>query len=145
MQAIQTQDLPLMHFNHRDDASGRCDAAWPIYRDTGAAATAVVYFALEPGAHLGTHTDSAEEVWVVLEGEVEAVVGDERRRLRAGGIGVAPALVPHDVINAGQGVAKVAGVLAGNTIVSVFDEGFEQTDGSRVVGTPMPAEAATPA
>jgi uncharacterized cupin superfamily protein len=40
---------------------------------------------------VGTHTDSAEEVLVVLDGEVEIVVGDERHRASAGAIAVVPA------------------------------------------------------
>ncbi len=138
MQAVQTSELELMHFSHVGDESGAADAAWPIYRDTGAANTAVVYFELAPGTHLGTHTDSSEEVLVILGGEVEIVVGDERARVGAGGIAVAPAFVPHDLISVGVEPARVAGVFSSNTIVSVFDDPFEQT-GGRVVGSP-PAE-----
>jgi quercetin dioxygenase-like cupin family protein len=137
MQSIQTDELPLMHFSHEGDETGAADAAWPVYRDTGAANTAVVYFELERGKHLGTHNDSAEEVLIVLGGEVEVVVGDERSRLRAGGIAVAPAMVPHDLVNVGDGPARIAGVFSANTIVAEFDDPFEQT-GGRVVGTPPP-------
>lgn len=133
----QTQDLELTHYYSADDGSRHIDADWPIHRGTGAAATAVVYFELAPGKRLGTHTDSAEEVLVVLEGEVDAVVGQERRRVRAGGMALVPAIVPHDVICAGDGPAKVAGIFPSNTVVSVFEGGFAPAN-SRVVGTPMP-------
>lgn len=141
MQAIQTRELELMGFRHIADDRGRCDAAWPVYHGTGAAATAVVYFEIEPGDHLGTHTDSAEEVLVVLEGEIEATVGDERARASAGSLVVVPALVPHDVTAVGDRRARVAGIFGASTITSVFDDGFVETEGGRVVGTP-PAEAA---
>lgn len=94
------------------------------------------------GVHhsLGTHTDSAEEVLVVLAGEVDVVVGDQRRRVAAGGIAVVPAEVAHDVVGAGEDTARVAGVFSANTIVSVFDDEWVPY-GTRVLGTPPPAEA----
>jgi quercetin dioxygenase-like cupin family protein len=141
MHALQTQDIPLMSFSHVGDETGAADASWPVHRGTGAANTAVVYFELEPGKHLGTHVDSAEEVLIVLAGEVEVVVGDDRAKVGAGGIAVAPAFEPHDLINVGDGRARVAGVFSSNTIVAIFDAAFEQT-GGRVVGSPPPAEIA---
>jgi quercetin dioxygenase-like cupin family protein len=137
MVAVQTDELELMHFSHVGDESGAADATWPVYRDAGATSTAVVYFELEFGKHLGTHVDSAEEVLVVLGGAVEVVIGEERVRLHAGGVAVVPAFVPHDLINVGSERARIAGVFPANTIVSTFDEPFEQT-GGRVVGSPPP-------
>jgi quercetin dioxygenase-like cupin family protein len=144
MQAIQTQELELGSFSLRADQDNVVRAAWPAYRDTGSANTAVVYFELDPGMELPTHTDSAEEVLIVLEGEVEATVDGERGRLGAGGIAVVPAMVPHGARNVGDGIARVAGVFSSNTIVAVFDDEF-QGIGTRVVGTPPPVELAQPA
>ena len=140
MYSIQTQDLELTHYHSDNDDTRRIDADWPVYRDKGATSTAVVYFELAPGKRLGTHRDSAEEVLVVIDGEIDAVVGEERRRLRAGGMALVPALIPHDVICAGDRPAKVAGIFPSNTIVSVFEDAFAP-EGNRVVGTPMPEEA----
>ena len=140
MQAVQTQQLDLFEFTGSDDPTRRAKATWPVYRDTGAANTAVVYFELEPGARLGTHTDSSEEILVILDGAVEATVGDERDTLEAGGIAVVPAMVPHDVRSIGEETARVAGVFSANTIVSIFDGEWEPI-GSRVVTTPPPVEA----
>jgi quercetin dioxygenase-like cupin family protein len=144
MQAIQTQELELASFSQRSDQDNIVRAAWPVYRDTGAANTAAVYFELDPGMALPTHTDSAEEVLIVLEGEVEATIDGERGRLGAGGIAVVPAMIPHGARNVGDGVARVAGVFSSNTIVAVFDDEFEGI-GTRVVGTPPPAEPLQPA
>ena len=144
MQAIQTQELELMRFTQVHDGDNAVDATWPIYRDTGAAGTASVYFVLAPGMHLPRHQDSAEEVLIVLEGEVEVSVGDETARLCAGGLALVPAMVRHGAVNVGETTARVAGVFPSNTIVSIFEDDFEQT-GGRVVGSPPPAAALTPA
>lgn len=140
MHAAQTQDLELMAFSHLGDERPPIRATWPVHRGTGAASTAAVYVELEPGQQLGRHTDSAEELLVILEGEVEVVVGDERGRLRAGGLAIVPALEVHDVIAVGDRPALVVGAFGANTIVSEFQDGFEPT-GVRVVGTPPPVEA----
>jgi quercetin dioxygenase-like cupin family protein len=76
----------------------------------------------------------------VLAGEVDVIVGDERRRVTAGGIAVVPAEIPHDVVGAGDETARVTGVFSANTIVSVFDDEW-MPYGTRVLGTPPPAEA----
>jgi len=138
MHVTHTQDAELLAAHHREDDANVVRATWPVHRGTGARNTAAVYFELAPGAHLGTHTDSAEEVLVVLEGEVEITVGHESTRARAGAIAVVPAEVPHDVAAVG-GAARVLGVFSSNTIVSVFDDTWVPY-GTRVLGTPPPSE-----
>jgi quercetin dioxygenase-like cupin family protein len=140
MHTIQTQQLELLPGTHRDDETNVVRAAWPVHRGTGSRSTAAVYFELDRGMRLGRHTDSAEEVLVVLAGEVEVLVGDERRNIGAGGMAIVPAEVPHDVIGTGDGTARVTGVFSSNTIVSVFDDEWVPY-GTRVLGTPPPAEA----
>ena len=54
---------------------------------------------------------------------------------------VVPAMVPHDVLCAGDQPVKVVGWFASATVVSVFDEPFAPI-GRRVLGTPLPEEPA---
>jgi quercetin dioxygenase-like cupin family protein len=138
MHTVQTQQLDLLPARHREDDANVVRAAWPLHRGTGSRSTAAVYFELDRGMRLGRHTDSAEEVLVVLTGEVDVIVGDERRRLQAGGMAVVPAEAPHDVIGAGDDTARVTGVFPSSTIVSVFDDTWLPY-GTRVLGTPPPA------
>jgi quercetin dioxygenase-like cupin family protein len=141
MHIVHTAELELMPAHHRGDDGNIVRATWPVHRGTGARSSAAVLFELGPGVRLGRHTDSAEEVLVVLEGDVEIEVGEERRRASAGAIAVVPAEVPHDVIGAGDTPARVTGVFSANTIVSVFDDEWVPY-GTRVLGTPPPAELA---
>ena len=53
---------------------------FPIHSATGSASTATVLFELDPGAELGVHTDSAEELLIILQGTAEARIGDESGR-----------------------------------------------------------------
>ena len=80
-------DLDSLDFFERTselDPTIRVRVAFPHSSAVGTASTATVYFELEPGAHLGRHTDSAEEILYVVAGEAEAQVGDDRARLSAG-------------------------------------------------------------
>ena len=82
----------------------------------------MIYFEHEPGEHHGRHTDRAEEVVLVLEREAEVAAADERMRLRAGGVGLVPATVPHDISNVGEGRLRVVGFFSSAAVVSQFDE-----------------------
>jgi quercetin dioxygenase-like cupin family protein len=94
----------------------------PIHTGTGSVSSAVIYFEHEPGQHHGRHTDSAEEVVLVLDGEAEVVAGEERMRLEAGELALVPALVPHDISNVGSGRLRVVGFFSSAAVVSHFDE-----------------------
>ncbi|HZO48825.1 MAG TPA: cupin domain-containing protein [Gaiellaceae bacterium] len=141
MIAVQLADRELVQISSETDESRRIRVDFPISSVAGAASTAVVYFELEPGEHTGMHTDSAEEIILILSGTVEATVGDERGELTAGGLGLVPALVPHDVRNVGDETVRVVGFFSSGIVVSVFDDPLMPA-GRRVVGTPLPEESA---
>lgn len=91
---------------------------------------------------VGSHTDSAEELIYVVEGEGDATVGADRGRLSAGDAAVVPANTPHDIRNVGEGPLRVLGFFAGSAVVHVFAEapaaGAPQVF---VTGGPMPIAA----
>jgi quercetin dioxygenase-like cupin family protein len=128
-------ELELMEVSYEDDPTMRANVNFPFYVGTGTRNTAVVYFELEPGCRLGSHTDSAEEILLILEGEAEATVGDEQGRVSAGDMAVVPAMVPHALRNVGVETVRVAGFFSSNVVVSTFNRPL-MPFGERVVGTP---------
>ena len=50
--------------------------SFPVHSATGSASTATVLFELDPGAELYVHSDSAEELIIIVQGTAEARVGD---------------------------------------------------------------------
>ena len=140
MLAVQLAERELAHITSEADETRRIRVDFPISSVDGAASTSVVYFELEPGEHTGMHTDSAEELVLILSGRVEATVGGERGEISAGGIGLVPALVPHDVRNVGDETVRVVGFFSSGIVVSVFEDPLMPL-GRRVVGTPQPEEA----
>jgi quercetin dioxygenase-like cupin family protein len=128
-------ELELLDAWYEDDPTMRVRFDFPFYVGSGTKNTAVVYFELEPGHSLGTHTDSAEEILLILEGEAEATVGDEQGRVSTGEMAVVPAMVPHALRNVGDETVRVVGFFSSNVVVSTFDRPMMPL-GQRVVGTP---------
>jgi quercetin dioxygenase-like cupin family protein len=140
MLAVQLAERDLVSASSETDDTRRLRFDFPISSIDGAASTSVVYFELERGEHTGMHTDSAEEIILVLSGRVEAIVGDERGELDEGGLGLVPALVPHDVRNIGEETVRVVGFFSSGIVASVFDDPMMPAR-KRVVGTPLPDES----
>lgn len=139
MQAVDLNAVETMDLESALDPARRLKVAFPISSATGTAASATVYFELEPGAHVGVHTDSAEEFLIVLEGTAEGLVGEEVARAEAGHVVVVPAMVRHDMTNVGDGILRVLGTFASSTVVSTFEEAIAP-GGPQVfvIGAPMP-------
>jgi quercetin dioxygenase-like cupin family protein len=140
MLTASTPKLDLAEAYIDSDPRGRVHPAFPINRFTGAEHTAVVYFEVEPGEYLPTHTDSAEEILYIVSGEGEAWAGDERGRVRAGDLAVIPEMVPHGIANVGDETLRVVGFFCESEIVSTFEEALQPMGRtSLTMGEPVPA------
>ena len=115
---------------------------FPIHSATGSASTATVLFELDPGAELGVHTDSAEELLVIVQGTGEARVGDEVGVVTTHDVALVPPMAPHGLRNIGDDVLRVFGTFSASTVVSTFEQPF-QPGGPEVVviGSPVPMAA----
>ena len=134
LQHVDIDSIDLMDMVSELDPTRRLRVGFPHHSAAGNASIATVYFELEPGAHVGLHRDSAEELLLILEGDGKATVGDETALAGPGGILTVPAMAPHDVWNVGSGPLRVLGVFSASTVVSTFDDGPEVF----VIGAPMP-------
>jgi len=141
MQAVQIDELELFEGWSQSDAGMRVRAGFPISSGTGTKSTTVVYFQLEPGEHLGSHTDSAEEVLLIVSGSGEATIGEEEAAVKMGTLAVVPALVPHSVKNTGEETLRVMGFFSSSTVLSIFAEPMEPF-ATRYFSTPMIEEEA---
>ncbi len=74
---------------------------------------------LEPGGSVPTHTDSAEEVVLVLEGTIEGWIEDERGTLEQGALVLILAMKPHDLWTIGTGTRAI-GFFTSETVVSTL-------------------------
>jgi quercetin dioxygenase-like cupin family protein len=139
-------NLDDLHLNEVPDGSIRVE--FPLQSVHGSASFAAVLFEIDPGNALATHTDSAEEVLLVLAGEGEAHVGGETAGIRAGDVAVVPALAPHGVRNTGETTLRVIGFFSSSTVMSTFEHGIGP-EGEQVVawgaGRPLFAALEEPA
>lgn len=122
MYTVRLSDLEMPEAGYENDPTVRAKANFPFSAATGTKSTAVVYFEVEPGHRLGTHTDSAEELLLIVEGEAEATVGDEQGRVSAGEMALVPAMVPHSVRNVGDETLRVVGFFSSSTNMATFDQ-----------------------
>jgi quercetin dioxygenase-like cupin family protein len=141
MLTVSTPELDLLPvWMSEDDEHARLRVTFPINRFAGSADSAVVYFEIQPGDYLPTHTDSAEEVLYIVAGEGEAHAGDERGRVHTGDLAVIPAMVPHGIANTGDEPLKVVGFFCESEIVSTFAEPLQPIGlASLKQGEPVPA------
>jgi len=66
------------------------------------------YYEIDAGASLHVHSHPNEEVWHIIEGEVDLTLGEETRCVRAGHAVVVPAGTAHAVaVNKGCRVIVV--------------------------------------
>jgi len=135
MVKVNLQSLELTEFIGKNNPEQHCRATFPLLGSNGTNQTATVYFELEAGDHLGRHTDSAEELLLVLEGKVEAEIGDEKATLSKGELALVPKMVPHNLVNTGESKATVLGIFGGaNHIVATFENTWLPVD-SNIVDT----------
>jgi quercetin dioxygenase-like cupin family protein len=122
MHTVDLNTLELMEGHFDGDPAVRFRANFALFGGNGAENSSVVSIVLQPGEALGEHTDSPEEILLVIEGEVEMAVGEERARAGRGALAVVPPMVPHGFRNVGDGPAWVVGFFPSPGVVATFVE-----------------------
>lgn len=121
-------DKMTNHGVENEDPNRKVSGNFALYSAAGTKSGAVVYFELEPGKELGAHTDSAEEIVYVIDGTIEATLGnnndEQKDRLSRGELGVVPVMERHNFRNVGTNTAKVLGFFSSPNVVSTFEKVF---------------------
>ncbi len=145
MYVVRLNELPVMTFGYENDPTTWMKGTFLFSVATGTKSTAVVYVVIEPGHMLATHTDSAEEILLFLDGKAEVTVGDEKGEVAAGDMALVPAMVPHAIRNLGDETVRAVGFFPSNTVMSTFAESLVPIGqppasplGERTVLTPLP-------
>jgi quercetin dioxygenase-like cupin family protein len=135
--AFQLDELELVEGWAEDDSSVRARFGFPVTAASGAASTSLVYFEIDPGNKLSPHTHTAEEILMVLDGTANAIVGVTSRTLRKGGVAVIPAMVLHNVENAGSSILRAVGFFSAAGMVNSYEHVIMPMQ-TRVLVTPLP-------
>jgi quercetin dioxygenase-like cupin family protein len=142
MLRIDTTAMALMEGQFSNDPSVHFRANFALHGGNGSERAAVVIIELQPGEALGEHTDSPEEILLVLDGEVEFRVGNETSPAGRGTLAVVPPMAPHSIRNTGATTARVAGFFPSPMVVATFVEPIQPL-GERVLVLGQPAAVAT--
>jgi quercetin dioxygenase-like cupin family protein len=120
-QAPVLGELELAPWSVGDDPTTEGRLALPISAASGSPNT-LVYLEIDPGKRIAPHTHTADEVFVVLEGEGIVTAGVEQWEASAGAIAVAPAFARHSWENTGPETLRLVGFFGANVLAHEFDE-----------------------
>lgn len=140
MIAMKLNELELGEFWLEEVPTARGRGGFPLVGVPGTESTGMVYFEIEPGNELALHTDSPDEVIVVLSGTARATVGDEVGELAAGSVAFIPSMVPHGFKSIGDETLRCLGIFPDSDVVSSFEHPL-QPWGTRTIS--VQPEAAT--
>lgn len=125
MLKVNLEKLEKMTNHGADDDPDRgVTGNFALYSNAGTKSGSVVYFELESGKELGSHTDSTEEIIYIMDGTVEATIAGNKDAISKGELGVVPVMEPHNFRNKGSNTAKVIGFFSSPNIVSTFEKVF---------------------
>jgi quercetin dioxygenase-like cupin family protein len=121
------------------DPSQRFAVIFPVGEDTGVVSSSVAYTIIEPGKHTGLHSDSAEEVVFVAEGEGEVFTIGQTRRLEAGKFVVFPVGSDHDIYAQGSVALRLLSFFPVPEVVATFQQVIYPMGGNHLSSKPPSA------
>jgi quercetin dioxygenase-like cupin family protein len=122
MHTVDLNGLEMMEGWFAGDPTVHFRANFALFGGNGSDRASVVSIQLQPGEALGEHSDSPEEILLVVEGTVEMKVGEERAVAPRGTLAVVPPMVPHGFRNIGDRPAWVIGFFPSPGVVATFVE-----------------------
>lgn len=130
MIAVALEELELSDAWVDGDPQSRWRSTSALTPDQGARASGSVLLEVDPGHRLQPHTDSAEEIIVVLTGDAEVRGDGPPASVSAGGLALIPADAVHEVRNVGDGLLRFVAVYAAADVVTRYEQPV-QPDGVR--------------
>lgn len=132
MIAFRLDELKLNDFWQNESPRARGKGAFPLVGVPGTESSGMVYFEIAPGDNLALHTDSPDEILIVLSGTARATVGDETGELPAGSVAFVPGMVPHGFESIGDEPLRCVGIFTDSEVYSTFEYAM-QPFGTRIV------------
>ena len=104
--------MPILKMtdSYRDHLGPGADRWTLVDGERGAESLSVGDLHLAPDATVRTHTHPTEEAMVILEGELEAILGDDVITVTEGQTVLAPAGVRHGFVNQSEHDARIIAI-----------------------------------
>jgi quercetin dioxygenase-like cupin family protein len=127
--------LPRIHVRSSDDATIKWDAAFATYGGHGADQSSTIVYEIEPGGHLGWHTDATEETQYIISGAGELHTEEGTFPVGPGSVFVLPTNLRHDLANTGKDPLRAVAFFASAMFTQDFDS-VMLPPRSHILGTP---------
>jgi quercetin dioxygenase-like cupin family protein len=91
-----------------------------VNKDCGSVSLTVNEAVVDPGAQIPLHIHPTEEAIIILEGSLEATVGDEVTTVGPGKTILAPAGVKHRLVNNSPNLGKIISIFPTTNVERTF-------------------------
>ncbi|HUU65867.1 MAG TPA: cupin domain-containing protein [Methyloceanibacter sp.] len=133
---IASLNLPLAKVWGASDPAVRWAGAFALYGGHGATASSTIVYEIEPGGHLGWHTDATEETQYIVTGSGKLYLEDgSTHEVGPGSVFAIPTPVRHDLENTGKDTLRAVAFFAAAMFTQDFDQVMLPPD-SHILGTP---------
>jgi quercetin dioxygenase-like cupin family protein len=118
-----------------EDTSIKWNASFATYGGHGADQSSTIVYEIEPGGHLGWHTDATEETQYVVSGKGELRTEEGKFPVGPGSVFVLPTNLRHDLANTGKEPLRAVAFFAAAMFTQDFDSEMLPPR-SHILGTP---------
>ncbi|HWG20501.1 MAG TPA: cupin domain-containing protein [Terracidiphilus sp.] len=132
---IASEQLDRAHVQGAQDKSVHWAGAFATCGGRGATQSSAIVYEIEPGDHLGWHTDATEETQYIIAGTGELLMEDGKHPVGPGSVFALPANVRHDLRNTGSDTLRAVAFFAAAMFTQTFDEVMLPPK-THVLGTP---------
>ena len=104
---VASTSLERLHVQGAKDKTVNWKGAFASCGGNGAVASSTIVYEIEPGNHLGWHTDATEETQYIIAGTGTLHMEDGEHAVGPGSVFVLPANVRHDLANTGRETLRI--------------------------------------
>jgi quercetin dioxygenase-like cupin family protein len=132
---VASEKLKRMHVEGSKDKTVSWAGAFATCGGRYAVQSSTIVYEIEPGGHLGWHTDATEETQYIIAGTGELRMEDGTHAVGPGSVFALPANVRHDLANTGKDTLRAVAFFAAAMFTQNFDEVMLPPK-SHILGTP---------
>ena len=132
---VASEKLERVHVHGSQDQTVRWAGAFATCGGRRAVQSSTIVYEIEPGGHLGWHTDATEETQYIIAGTGELRTEDGNHVVGPGSVFALPANMRHDLANTGKDTLRAVAFFAAAMFTQTFDEVMLPPK-THVLGTP---------
>jgi quercetin dioxygenase-like cupin family protein len=132
---IASDKLERAHVQGSKDKTVNWAGAFATCGGRHAVQSSTIVYEIEPGGHLGWHTDATEETQYIIAGTGELRMEDGTHVVGPGSVFALPANVRHDLANVGKDTLRAVAFFSAAMFTQTFDEVMLPPN-THVLGTP---------